>query len=370
MTSNAVNKCALIKVTVAENEVTAGSLVKGTIHVDGSCLSSHRPQVTLRLGLVGREVAHVHRGYHDESKTNSIVYKEGRIFLSRKKSWEYKELRTAQQHCHENRDDGEDSSSRASSDGNITMDFAFPLPNELPSAFEEEMPLDSPIHFPWSKCRVEYFLQASLVQVSTKLTDADSSGKHESSISSEPCILCVRRLIHQVLHNKVSLQIADLISRPQFVFCGLFEQNYETFVIAPVSLSEIHWSPTQQPAVTICLSDPHGHLKPKASGTYRLQVVLVQRIAWQAQQNATLPLEESWTLEPFLFWKGGGDAASSLLVDGEIVLPTTLLLRESYMGQLVQVEHHVVFSMHQKTLGATEWSLVGSSTQIPLLIQR
>lgn len=378
MTSNAAPPSpspSLIKVTVAEVEVTLGSLVKGTVLVDGSLLKdSSASSLQLRLGLVGREVTLVHRGYREQGKANPIIYKEKRVFLSRQTTWESKDIQIllAKQAGHNTTDENHETMA--------TFDFALPFPNELPPTFDTKMPSDSPVHFRLSECRVEYFLQASLVEMPPQGTTRPNTNSKEvqaAALSSEPCLLRVRRLIHQALHNRVALHIADVICRPQFILCGLYEQKHETFVLVPASLTEIHWSPTQQSAVTICLSDPQERLKSHGFATFRLQVVVVQRISWQAKEHGTLPLEQSWTLEPFLFWKGEGGttlssslSSSSSLVDGEVVLPGALLLRESYVGQLVQVEHHVVFSIHQKNLGATEWILVGSSAQIPLQIQR
>lgn len=383
----------LVKVTTAETHLTAGSLVKGAVHVDRSALvielqrhaATGRQEVLLRVGLAGREVTQVHRGYRNVvDKKDPILYKQRRVFFSKQTTWDSQDLLLIQQRQHLGAADDDENL--------LSLDFALPLPNDLPASFSQEIPLDSSsIHFPMSACRVEYLLQASLVVVTRTVADssattttmtASPSTLPTASSSSKPCVLRIRRLIHQALHNQVGLHIANVISRPQVVFCGLWEQTYETFVVQPTLTRQdddiITWSPTRQSAVTIRLTDPKAFLTSSNStaipGTvYRLQVKMVQRVSWQAHQHGSMPVEQSWTLEPCLFWKATTipTGSTTVLVDGEVVLPTTMQLHESYMqGQLIQVEHHVVFTIHQKKRTASEWTLVGSSTQIPLRIQR
>ena len=332
-----------LQVTVSKAELLAGSVVQGVVHLDPSVVTSSTD--ALCLELVGREVSHVgHRDNHhhqqEQQEQQRRLYKEERIFLNRQQTWTARDVLAKRETL---------LPVEQETTTTLSWEFSIPLPHDLPPTFSEDIPDHSVVNDPSSKCQVDYSLQVT----------------YGKKLRSEPCSLQIRRLIHQALNNVVSLQIAEVLARIQPMLCGLYEQTHQTFVLS-TALSELVWSPLQQSAVTIRLTDAKGLLTAKASGTYRLEARLVQRVVWQAQDFAILPLEQTWTLEPFLYFKG----ESSALFDGEIVLPTSVL-RESYDGKLIQVKHYVIFSVHQKrVMGPNEWTLVGSSSQIPVQIER
>ena len=346
-----------LHVTASKTELSAGSVVQGVVCLDPSIVatsssasSAPLPNDALCLELVGREVSHIgHYDNHRHQQKKQRIIKEEHVFLYRQKIWSSQDVSTRLRESLGLPLDDEIAKAK------LNWEFSIPLPNDLPPSFSEDIPHHSVVNDPSSKCQVDYTLRATF-------------GK---KLRSEPCTLQIRRLIHQALSDVVSLHVAEVLERAQPMLCGLYEQTHQTFVLSTsttsaTGMSELVWSPLQQSAVTVRLTDAKGLLTVNASGTYRLGARLVQRVVWQAHDFAILPLEQTWTLEPSLYFKG----ESSALVDGEIVLPTSVL-RESYDGKLIQVQHFVIFSVHQKkVMGPNEWALVGSSSQIPVRIER
>eukprot|EP00977_Amphora_coffeiformis_P003730 scaffold742_cov165-Amphora_coffeaeformis.AAC.6 len=238
-----------LHVTVSKTELSAGSVVQGVVHLDPSIVTTPSPNA-LCLELVGREISHVsHYSNHLHQQRQQRIHKEERIFLNRQKTWTSQDVLAKQESLSSSMDD-------EATQRKLTWEFSIPLPNDLPPSFSEEIPYHSVINEPSSKCQVDYSLQVT----------------YGNKLRSEPCSIQIRRLIHQALSDVVSLQVAEVLERAQPMLCGLYEQTHQTFVLSTTTStttapSELVWSPLQQSAVTIRLTDAKGLLTAKASGT-------------------------------------------------------------------------------------------------------